>query len=96
VIKGRRQIVGALKRMMGPVDELKLKCLFVAARDGAVLTERMDTIVMRGLRIDLPVMGTFEVKDGKVAAWRDYFDLLMILRALPSAVGEMLGKWSGR
>jgi len=21
------------------------------------------------------VMGTFEIRDGKIAAWRDYFDL---------------------
>ncbi len=23
----------------------------------------------------LPVMGVFEIQDGKIAAWRDYFDL---------------------
>jgi limonene-1,2-epoxide hydrolase len=25
--------------------------------------------------IELPVMGTFEIKDGKISAWRDYFDM---------------------
>jgi limonene-1,2-epoxide hydrolase len=25
--------------------------------------------------IELPVMGIFEVRDGKIAKWRDYFDL---------------------
>ena len=25
--------------------------------------------------VSLPVMGTFEVHDGKITAWRDYFDL---------------------
>ncbi len=29
-----------------------------------------------------PVMGTFEVKDGKIAAWRDYFDLNMYMSQL--------------
>ena len=24
---------------------------------------------------ELPVMGTFEVTDGKIGAWRDYFDM---------------------
>jgi hypothetical protein len=24
---------------------------------------------------ELPVMGTFEVRDGKISAWRDYFDM---------------------
>ena len=31
--------------------------------------------VVPQLTIELPVMGTFEVKDGKIVAWRDYFDL---------------------
>jgi limonene-1,2-epoxide hydrolase len=24
---------------------------------------------------ELPVMGTFEISDGKINAWRDYFDI---------------------
>ena len=34
-----------------------------------------DVFRMPGTTIELPVMGTFEVRDGKIAAWRDYFDL---------------------
>ena len=40
-----------------------------------VLTERVDVFVYPDKTIELPVMGTFEVRDGKIAAWRDYFDL---------------------
>jgi limonene-1,2-epoxide hydrolase len=29
----------------------------------------------------LPVMGVFEVQDGKIAAWRDYFDMAAITKA---------------
>lgn len=29
-------------------------------------------------------MGTFEVVDGKVAAWRDYFDMLQFMSQLPA------------
>jgi limonene-1,2-epoxide hydrolase len=35
-------------------------------------------------RIDLPVMGTFEIRDGKIAAWRDYFDMAMFLNQMPT------------
>ncbi len=42
---------------------------------GNVLTERVDKFKINDMWIELPVMGTFEVKDGKVTAWRDYFDL---------------------
>jgi len=31
------------------------------------------------------VMGTFEVRDGKIAAWRDYFDLNTYMSQLQGA-----------
>ena len=40
-----------------------------------VMTERTDHFVMGDRQIDLPVMGAFELRDGKIAAWRDYFDM---------------------
>jgi limonene-1,2-epoxide hydrolase len=42
---------------------------------GAVLTERTDVFEMGGKTLTAPVMGVFEFRDGKIAAWRDYFDL---------------------
>ena len=30
----------------------------------------------------LPVMGTFEVRDGKISAWRDYFDMAQATKVL--------------
>jgi limonene-1,2-epoxide hydrolase len=29
----------------------------------------------------LPVMGVFEVRDDKIATWRDYFDMAAIAKA---------------
>jgi limonene-1,2-epoxide hydrolase len=40
-----------------------------------VMNERVDTVVHGDNTIELPVMGVFELRDGKIAAWRDYFDL---------------------
>ncbi|MFP5469010.1 MAG: limonene-1,2-epoxide hydrolase family protein [Alphaproteobacteria bacterium] len=31
--------------------------------------------MMGGQWLELPVMGVFEIKDGKITKWRDYFDL---------------------
>jgi len=45
-----------------------------AARGNVVLNERVDRFVMGGKEIALPVAGVFEIRDGKIAAWRDYFD----------------------
>jgi limonene-1,2-epoxide hydrolase len=47
-----------------------------------VLTERVDVFTTPTATIELPVMGTFEVVDGKIAAWRDYFDLNQFMSQL--------------
>ncbi len=41
-----------------------------------MLTERLDQFdLANGKKISIPVMGTFEIENGKIKAWRDYFDL---------------------
>ena len=48
-----------------------------------VMNERTDVIHLKdGEEILLTVMGTFEVVDGKIAAWRDYFDMATVTSAL--------------
>jgi len=34
----------------------------------------VDVFRLPGKSFELQVMGTFEVSDGKISAWRDYFD----------------------
>ena len=47
-----------------------------------VMNERTDRFVMRGKQIALPVAGVFEVKNGKITFWRDYFDNGMFMKQL--------------
>jgi limonene-1,2-epoxide hydrolase len=42
--------------------------------DGVVMTERTDTLHTPKGAISFPVMGAFDVKDGLICGWRDYFD----------------------
>jgi limonene-1,2-epoxide hydrolase len=39
------------------------------------MTERVDVFKLLNKSFDLPVMGTFELSDGKISAWRDYLDM---------------------
>ena len=49
------------------------------ASDGAtVLTERTDIFTIKGKSAPLPVMGAFHVTEGKITAWRDYFDMAQV------------------
>jgi limonene-1,2-epoxide hydrolase len=47
----------------------------IAADGPAVMTERVDVFKVSGRSFALRVMGIFEVSDGKIDAWRDYFDM---------------------
>ena len=53
---------------------------------GVVLTERTDRIRdAAGAWHDFPTMGAFEVRDGRISAWRDYFDLALAMAAMGRA-----------
>ena len=75
-VKGREAIrgfVGGLFAGMASAIHFEIRNQFVQGR--MVMNERVDTIVMAERRVELPVCGVFELApDGKIAAWRDYFD----------------------
>src|SRR6476660_3122065 len=57
------------------VEGLDLRIINIAADGAVVLTERVDVFKLPGKSFELPVMGTFEVDNGKINAWRDDFDI---------------------
>ena len=70
-----KEMVDAAIRGMGP-ESVDWEVISIAENGDKVLTERIDRFDMPGgKKIDLPVMGTFELNKGKITAWRDYFDL---------------------
>ena len=48
--------------------------LQVENTQGVVMNERTDRFKARGKWLECLVMGVFEIEDGKIKAWRDYFD----------------------
>jgi limonene-1,2-epoxide hydrolase len=47
------------------------------------MNERTDILRRKdGVAVELPVMGVFEIVDGRIAAWRDYFDAAMLVKAV--------------
>jgi limonene-1,2-epoxide hydrolase len=57
---------------------MKIDMLALAESGNKVLTERIDRIIDgKGNEVmAVAVMGIFEIEDGKIAAWRDYFDTI--------------------
>jgi len=74
-VTGKEAIQATIAGFMQGVEKIEFRVRNLAADGNIVLTERVDVFHLPGKAIELPVMGTFEVRDGKIAAWRDYFDL---------------------
>lgn len=52
------------------------------AEDGVVvLNERTDVLILGPLRLQFWVCGVFEVHDGRITLWRDYFDFYAMVKA---------------
>lgn len=47
-----------------------------------VVAERMDRTQLGDKQVDLPCCGVFELRDGKIAVWRDYFDMQTYVKAV--------------
>jgi limonene-1,2-epoxide hydrolase len=58
------------------VARIRVETLAIAAVGNKVLTERIDNMLDAAGNVLLPaaVAGIFEIEDGKITAWRDYFD----------------------
>lgn len=72
---GKDAIKALLGMILAPASSVKFEIKHIVVDGDVVLTERVDTFEMGGKTVTLEVMGTFEVRDGKIAAWRDYFDM---------------------
>ena len=72
---GKDEIKATFAMFTTGVERIEFRILNIAADGDVVLTERVDVFVLPNVTIELPVMGTFEIRGGKIAQWRDYFDL---------------------
>jgi limonene-1,2-epoxide hydrolase len=72
-ITGRQRIVKLMRKGQGRLG-FEVKFHRIASEGNAVLTERTDALVFGPLRIQFWVCGVFEVHDGRITLWRDYFD----------------------
>jgi limonene-1,2-epoxide hydrolase len=72
---GIGEIRSALVEYLEHITFAEMRLRNIAVTGNTVLTERIDSFVLEGHRLAVPVMGAFEVVDGKIAAWRDYYEL---------------------
>jgi len=82
--KGRDIIRETLRRGAQQMTALPWEVIHIVADGDVVMTERVDRFLVGGARVSVPCMGIFELRDGKIAAWRDYWDLKQFEAQLPA------------
>ena len=79
-IHGRARAIKLFRQMEGR-GAFEVKIHRIAADGAAVLTERTDALIFGPLRLQFWVCGVFEVHDGRITLWRDYFDFFDMFKA---------------
>ena len=81
-VAGRDNVEKLIRGFIGSWSETKWELLHVLSSGNVVVTERIDRIRAGDKSVALPVVGVFELEGGKIAKWRDYFDLATYQRAM--------------
>jgi limonene-1,2-epoxide hydrolase len=79
------------RRFIGPIIretvriEFDLLNLLASEASGLVLTERLDRLHYTSGVIEIPLMGVFTVRQGRIVQWRDYADSATVARGFARA-----------
>jgi len=84
-IRGRARAIKLFRGMQGKA-RFEVKIHRIAVNGASVLTERTDVLVVGPVRLQFWVCGVFEVRDGRITLWRDYFDMFDFTKAVVRGV----------
>ncbi len=81
-VRGKRRFSTAMRTLNSRWTSFDYRMLNAAVDDNVVLTERIDELTIGKLRLQFWVCGRFEVREGRIVVWRDYFDMFDCTKAL--------------
>ena len=84
-VRGRARAMKLFAGMQGRAG-FEVKIHRIAVNGASVLTERTDVLVFGPVRLQFWVCGVFEVRDGRITLWRDYFDMFDFTKAVVRGV----------
>jgi len=82
-VTGPAGVRAVLEPFFSPTLENEFKVIRCIADGRTVINERLDRHRLADKWVELPVVGVFEVTDGKITLWRDYFDLATLMKEWP-------------
>jgi limonene-1,2-epoxide hydrolase len=80
---GREAIRQSLEGFLTSASVVDWVIVREAATGNIVFNERIDRFKMAHGWVEIPVTGVWEVVDGHIVLWRDYFDLATFQRQMP-------------
>jgi len=81
-VVGREKIQEMIAGFIAPWTATEWEIRHLIADGDVVVAERIDRIHSGDLTVELPCNGVFEMENGKIKIWRDYFDLPTYTEAL--------------
>ena len=74
-IEGKPAIRETIAGWCGQMESIDFVFRHIVSEGDLVLMERCDVVPSPSGPHELPIMAILELRDGKIAAWREYFDL---------------------
>jgi limonene-1,2-epoxide hydrolase len=74
-VEGRDEIETFIRGFTATWTKTNWDLLNVLDNGNIVIAERLDRTQAGEKKVDLPCTGVFEIRDGRIAVWRDYFDM---------------------
>jgi limonene-1,2-epoxide hydrolase len=81
-VQGHQHLHGFITAFLGDWTRTTWDIKTLMAEGDVVMVERLDRTEIGAVKVDLPCCGVFEMEDGKIKQWRDYFDLATYTQAL--------------
>lgn len=73
-LRGPSAVLATMRQVTTTMDDIRWDVSRISSRGGQVLAERVDRFARDGTWASIPVVGVFDVRDGHVVRWREYFD----------------------
>lgn len=81
-VQGRDAIEQMIRGFIASWTRTDWEVVTLVSAGDVVVAERVDRTRAGDKSVDLPCVGVFELRDGKIQVWRDYFDLGTYTRAM--------------
>lgn len=87
-VSGREALIEFINGFLSNLRETQWDVIHLVAEGNLVMAERVDRTRIGDQSVALPCVGVFEMRDGKIHVWRDYFDLATYTKAFESPPPE--------